>query len=96
MSRQGTSILVKASRDTGPTRHGVRFDIPGPSTPSVAPVPLSSPGMPMATAPCLSFQGCADSHAYDEGRHQVVRGREGWSYAVKTIAHALGRRGYQV
>jgi hypothetical protein len=50
VTHQGTSIPVKASKDTGPTRHVVTFDIPSPSTPSATPVPLSSHGMSAATA----------------------------------------------
>ena len=48
---QVTNIPVKASRDTSPTHHVVSFNIPSPSTPSVAPVALS---MPVTTAPIAS------------------------------------------
>jgi hypothetical protein len=51
---QETDIPVKASRDTSPTRHVVSFGIPGPRTPSVAPVPLSSHEMPVVTVPSAS------------------------------------------
>jgi Family of unknown function (DUF6535) len=50
VSHQGTSMPVKASRDTGSARHGVTFDIPSPRIPSAASVPLSSHVMPIATA----------------------------------------------
>ena len=51
---QETDIPVKASRDTSPTRHVVSFGIPGPRTPSVVPVPLSSHEMPVVTVPSAS------------------------------------------
>jgi hypothetical protein len=91
VSHQETIIPVNSFRDTGPTRHGVSVDIPSPSTPSVASVPLvQSRDAGGDRAECLFFRGRADPHAYDEGRHHVVHGREGRLCAINTIGHAPG------
>ena len=75
---QGTSIPVKPSRDTGPTRHVVSFDIPSPSTPSAAPLPFTSHGDPVATTsassktvpiPTQMTRGGAMSSAVGRGGH---------------------------
>jgi Family of unknown function (DUF6535) len=85
------SIPVKASRDTGPARHGVTFGTPSPTTPSAAPVPLSSNGISVATAPSASSSRAVPipTHMMRGGIMSSAVGRGGYARSTPLDTHPI-------